>query len=147
MRCCWVYNTKSGEGYSLHGFPREQDLHAKWVRAVKRQQSNWDGPSRHSMLCSKHFEADCFVTEGVWYRDSIGLPTKKHLKAGAVPTIFPSAIHGAGRSSSPPPRRAAEKRQRQAVSSKMYHYSKFIHNKYLLIYIDSRRNPVHKHSG
>ena len=29
-------NTKSGEGYSLHGFPREQDLHAKWVRTVKQ---------------------------------------------------------------------------------------------------------------
>ena len=77
-------NTKSGEGYSLHGFPREQDLHAKWVQAVKRQRSNWDGPSKHSMLCSKHFEADCFVTGGMRYRDSIGLPTNKRLKTGAV---------------------------------------------------------------
>ena len=99
------------------------------------------------MLCSEYFEADCFVTEGVWYHDSIGLPTKKRLKAGTIPTIFPSTIHGAGRSSSPPSRRAAEKQQRQAVSSEMYHYSKFNHNKYLLIYLDSRRNPVHKHSG
>ena len=114
-------NTKSGEGYSLHGYPREQDLHAKWDRAVKRQRSNWGGPSKHSILCSKHFEADCFVTVGVRYRDSIGLPTNKCLKTGAVSTIFPSAIHGTGRSSSPPPRQAAEKRQRQAVSSKMYH--------------------------
>ena len=81
-------NTKSGEGYSLHGFPLEQDLHAKWVQAVKRQRSNWDGPSKHSMLCSKHFEADCFVTEGMRYRDSIGLPTNKRLKAGTV-YIYP----------------------------------------------------------
>ena len=74
------YNTKSGKEYSLHGFPREQDLHAKWVRAVKQQRSNWDSPSKHSMLCSKHFEADCFVTEGVRYRDSIRMPSKKRLK-------------------------------------------------------------------
>ena len=129
-------NKKSGEGYSLHGFPHEQDLHAKWVRAVKRLQSNWDSPSKHSMLCAKHFKADCFVTEGVRYRDSIGLPTKKCLKSGTIPTIFHSAIHGASRLSSPPSRRAAEKRQRQTLSSKMYHYSKFIHNNmYLLIYV------------
>ena len=99
------------------------------------------------MLCSNHFEADCFVTEGVRYHDSIELLSKKRLKAGAIPTTFSSAIYGAGRSNSPPLRQAAEKR-RQAVSSKMYHYSKFIHNNlYLLIYIDSRRNPVHKHNG
>ena len=88
MRCCWVYNTKSGEGYSLHGFPHEQDLHTKWVRAVKRQRSNWDGPSKHSMLCSKHFKADCFVTEGVRYRDSIGMPAKKCLKQSPYPPYF-----------------------------------------------------------
>ena len=78
-------NTKSGEEYSLHGFPREQDLHAKWVRAVKQQRSNWDSPSKHSMLCSKHFEADCFVTEGVRYHDSIRMPSKKRLKQAPYP--------------------------------------------------------------
>ena len=81
-------NTKSGEGYSLHGFPREQDLHAKWVRAVKQLRSNWDGPSKLSMLCSKRFKADCFVTEVVRYRDSIGLPTKKCLKQAPYPPYF-----------------------------------------------------------
>ena len=32
-------NTKGGEGSSLHRFPREQQLHAKWVQAVKLQRS------------------------------------------------------------------------------------------------------------
>lgn len=110
-------NTTSGLGYSLHGFPRDQSLRAKWIRAVKRQRSNWDGPSAHSMLCSKHFEPQCFVTEGVRYRDAIGLPTKKRLKPDAIPTLFPCSIHSTGRPTTPPPRRVAEKRQRQAVTN------------------------------
>ena len=31
-------NTVSGEGYSLHAFPRDQGLRVKWIRAVKRQE-------------------------------------------------------------------------------------------------------------
>ena len=108
-------NTVSGDGYSLHAFPRDQDLRAKWIRAVKRQRSNWDGPSAHLMLFSKHFAPECFATEGVRYRDAIGLPTKKHLKPDAIPTIFPLSIHRGGRPCTPPPRSLANKRQ--AVST------------------------------
>ena len=118
-------DTKNSEGYSLHTFPRDRDLREKWIRAVKRQRSNWDGPSKYSLLCSKHFEPDCFVTEGSRYRDEVGIPTKKRLKPDAVPTIFPRSIHGGGRPRTPPPRLAAQKRQRQAVSNKINRY--FIH--------------------
>ena len=113
-------NTVSGDGYSLHAFPRDQDLRAKWIRAVKRQRSNWDGPSAHSMLCSKHFEPEYLATEGVRYHDTIRLPTKKRLKPGAIPTIFPLSIHHGGRLRTPPPRSVAKKRQRQAVSIAQY---------------------------
>ena len=136
-------NTLGGEGYSLHAFPREQNLRAKWIRAVQRQRSHWDGPSKYSMLCSKHFHPDCFVTEGARYRDAMGLPTKKRLKSDAIPTIFPSSIHSGDRPSTPPPRPAAEKRQRQAVSSKTYYNKIYI----IEMYIDNRRSHVHKHSG
>ena len=87
-------NTKDSEGYSLHTFPRDKELRDKWIRAVKRQRSNWDGPSKYSLLCSKHFEPDCFKTEGSRYRDEVGIPAKKRLKPDAVPTIFPLSIHG-----------------------------------------------------
>ena len=110
-------NTASGEGYSLHSFPRDQGLRTKWIRAVKRQRSNWEGPSAHTLLCSKHFEPDCFASEGVRYRDAIGLPAKKRLKSGAIPTIFSCSIHSEGRPTTPPPRQAAQKRQQQSVSS------------------------------
>ena len=97
-RCCIAAgcNTVSGEGYSLRSFPQDQGLRAKWIRAVKQQWSNWDGPSAHALLCSKHFEPDYFASEGVRYQDAIGLPMKKRLKPDAIPTIFlaPSTVGG-----------------------------------------------------
>ena len=70
-------DTRSGLGYSLHGFPQDEVVRKKWVRAVKRQRSNWEGPSLSSQLCSKHCEDHCFVTEGVCYREAMGIPTVK----------------------------------------------------------------------
>ena len=114
-------NTKGGEGYSLHEFPREESLRVKWTRAVKQQRMDWKGPTAASLLCSKHFKLDCFVTEGVRYRDSIGIPTKKRLKPGSIPTIFPRSIHG-GSSQLPTPsqRPASERRKRKSVSNLHY---------------------------
>ena len=56
-------STSTGEGYSLHEFPRDDSTRAKWTQAVKRFRGNWDGPSVSSVLCSKHFEPECFVVE------------------------------------------------------------------------------------
>jgi len=35
---------------------------------------------------------DCFVTEGVWFRDELGMQTPKHLKSDAVPMIFAKSV-------------------------------------------------------
>ena len=110
-------NTKSGMGYSLHGFPQDEVLRKKWVRAVKRQRSNWEGPSSSSQLCSKHFEDHCFVTEGVRYREAMGVPTVKRLKPDAVPTIFPRTIdHLESTSSTPTSRALSERRRQRSIS-------------------------------
>ena len=85
-------STVRGEGYSLHEFPHDDGLHAKWTRAVKLQRVVWKGPTERSVLCSKHFEPHSFITEGVWYRDAVGIPAKKQLKPNAIPTIFPKPI-------------------------------------------------------
>ena len=77
-------DTKSGMGYSLHGFPQDEVLQKKWVRAVKRQRSNWEGPLSSSQLCSKHFEDHSFVTEGVRYHEAMSVLTVKRLKPDAV---------------------------------------------------------------
>ena len=68
-------DTKSGMGYSLHGFSQDEALQKKWIQAVKHQRSNWEGPSSSSWLCSKHFEDHCFVTEGVRYHEAMGVLT------------------------------------------------------------------------
>ena len=123
-------NTKDSEGFSLHTFPCNKELREKWIRAVKRQRSNWDGPSKYSLQCSKHFEPNSFVKEGSRYRDEAGMPVKKQLKPDAVPTIFLLSIHGGGtsRSKNPPLRLAAQKQQRQAVSkNKLAIYLLIIH--------------------
>ena len=110
-------DTKSGMGYSLHLFPQNEELRKKWIRAVKRQRSNWDGPSSSSHLCSKHFEDHCFITDGVRYREAMGVPTVKRLKPDAIPTIFPRYIHylgGACRTSHTRP--SSIRRQQRSVS-------------------------------
>ena len=110
-------NTKSGMGYSLHGFPQDEVLRKKWVRTVKRQRNNWEGPSSSSQLCSKHFEDHCFVTEGVRYREAMGVPTVKRLKPDAVPTIFPRSIdYLESTSSTPTSRPLSERRRQRSVS-------------------------------
>ena len=60
-----------GKDYSLHKFPKDEAIRKKWIKAVKEQRSNWNGPSPYSLLCSKHFTADCFISEGVRFRDDL----------------------------------------------------------------------------
>ena len=81
-------DTISCMGYSLHSFPKDNTMRRKWTSAVKRQRVNSASPSTSCLLCSKHFKEDCFVTEGVRYRDELGVPAQNHLKPDAVPTIF-----------------------------------------------------------
>ena len=111
-------HTECGRGYSLHEFPSDGMLRAKWTRAVQQQRRNWGGPTPHSLLCAKHFTPECFETDGSRYRDAIGIPAKKRLKRGAIPTIFPRSIHGGSSQPSAPPKRpASERRRRKSVSS------------------------------
>ena len=66
------------------------DVRRKWTSAVNwKQRSDWEGPTSTSVLCSKHFEASCFDTEGSRYIDQMGLTAAKRLKPDAIHTIFP----------------------------------------------------------
>ena len=140
-------STSTGEGYSLHKFLRDDSMHAKWTRAIKRFRGNWDGPSASSVLCSKHFEPECFVVEGIRYRDYMGIPAKRWLKPGVIPTIFVRPTHGESRSNIPCKRTAFEKRQRQLVN-KLYMKDKTFNIAIWCVNIvDSKRSPInHKRS-
>ena len=123
-RCCITVgcNTSSGMGYSLHSFPKDKTLRRKWISAVKCQRSNWDGPSSSSLLCSKHFKEDCFVTEGVRFREALDVPAQKRLKTDAVPTVFAKSTNHVDASSSsytPCSRPLSERREQRSVS--VYH--------------------------
>ena len=116
-------DTVSGMGYSLHSFPKDETTRRKWTSAVKRQRVNWDGPSSSFLLCSKHFKEDCFVTEGVRYRDALGVPAQKRLKPDAVPTIFArSTDHQDTGSSSSFCSRPLSERREQNISIYMASY-------------------------
>jgi len=112
-------DTVSRKGYSFHKFPKDEALRRRWVGAVKWQRSNWDGLSSDSQLCSKHFREDCFITEGVWFCEEMGIPTVKRLKPDAIPTIFARSVDFLQASSSqcntPTSRPLLERRQQRSV--------------------------------
>ena len=68
------------KGCDLHKFPHDGVIRKKWITAVKQQRSNWDSPSPHSLLCSKNFADDCFLTADVRFRDEMGMPMAKCFK-------------------------------------------------------------------
>ncbi|KAH8009968.1 hypothetical protein HPB51_023024 [Rhipicephalus microplus] len=68
---------KQKPGITFHVFPKDKTLHDAWQRAVRRD--GWE-PKNADVLCSEHFEANCF--------DRTGQTTR--LRPGSIPTIFPA---------------------------------------------------------
>ena len=130
-------DTVSEKGYSFHKFPKNETMRRRWISAVKRQRSNWDGPSADSQLCSKHFTEDYFITEGVRFRDKMGIPALKRLKPDAVPTIFAKSVaylQASSSQSSATGRPLSQRRQQRAVRActvlkfNVYEYIANTHN-------------------
>ena len=69
-----------------------------------------------SFLCCKHFEPNCFVTEGIRYHNTVEIPAKKWLKLNSTPTIFPKSTDGNSQSTTPSQRPASKRHKRKAVS-------------------------------
>jgi len=57
-------DAKNSEGFSLR-FACEMDLSS----LTAEKELGW-----YLLLCSKHFESHCFITEGCHYRDEVSLP-------------------------------------------------------------------------
>ena len=75
------------EDISLHHFPTEQDIREMWIKAVISTRKNWKGPSKDTVVCSDHFEANCF-DRSYDLKKSMGLKTRRDLVKGSVPTKF-----------------------------------------------------------
>jgi THAP domain-containing protein 1/3 len=86
----------NGEKITFHSFPISNDeLCQKWVRANPREGYT---PTKHSRLCSLHFQSSDFIEEpqdkNVTRRkksESSAKPFRRYLKEDAIPSIFPSA--------------------------------------------------------
>lgn len=80
--------SKFGDPVSFHKFPRDEQQRNAWtdfVRAAGRR--HWT-PRKTSMLCSLHFSSDAYQS---MYAASFGIPIKRLLAPGAVPTVYPAA--------------------------------------------------------
>ncbi|KAJ8705679.1 hypothetical protein PYW08_012725 [Mythimna loreyi] len=55
---CTNGRRKNQENVSFHRFPHEPNLKRKWIEATGNK--DWS-PTKHSTICSKHFEEASFV--------------------------------------------------------------------------------------
>nr|XP_026695328.1 THAP domain-containing protein 2-like [Ciona intestinalis] len=88
-RCVAGFCSNTHEnGISLFKFPKDPELRSKWIQQVRRTRDKWF-PSPTSVLCSEHFEIDCFDTVPSIKR-SLGCQVqhKRVLLPTAVPTVF-----------------------------------------------------------
>ena len=80
------------DGLSLFRFPIDAARRRQWVLQVKRTRARWDFPAVYNascVLCSDHFEADCFdPSSSVKLSVGYDLKHKRVLLDTAVPTIF-----------------------------------------------------------
>ena len=87
--------TDNGIKITFHAFPKDTTLRIKWIKSIARD--NWQ-PSKHSKLCSRHFQNKDFVKESrdtnkfrrmVLAEDGYTHNLKhRYLQAGAVPSLF-----------------------------------------------------------
>jgi hypothetical protein len=84
--CCVIPNCENYHGYSkahsstsLHSFPVDGELLAKWSEAVNRNRTNPLKINQNSYICGLHFRPDDYIN-----RETIAY----ELNANAVPSIF-----------------------------------------------------------
>ena len=80
-------NTRCTEGVSVFHFPKDECIKRKSIAQVRRTRNKWTGPTMHSVVCTGHFNVDCFV-EDVKLHNLFGLNRPMKIEFDAVPTIF-----------------------------------------------------------
>ena len=79
-------------GYGGFKFPSDPALNLKWRVAIKRlgQKKTLWKPSQRAVVCDKHFKAEDFK-EPVFSIAHLSGRSRRNLKPGVVPSIFPFA--------------------------------------------------------
>lgn len=60
----------------MHSFPKDERQRAAWTRFVKLTRADWTGPSQYTVICSEHFNEECYERQHFLMKD-FGIPTKK----------------------------------------------------------------------
>ena len=77
-------NTSYMPGISMHLFPTEPTVRAKWLKFVWRHRVDFSEPiNKYASLCSAHFEPRCFENSLAL---SMGYKRKRLLIAGSIST-------------------------------------------------------------
>ena len=106
---------QSTTGVALHEFPSSKAEREQWRRFVCRTRSQWDGPTKYSVVCSRHFLETQFDNLMAY---QMGMAKKLRLKKTAVPTVYPDgtcrtqASSGRGKA---PPERTSAMRKREVI--------------------------------
>ena len=80
-------NNSTTEGMSMHRFPSDSFVRAKWTRFVQRHRAQWK-PSSTSLLCSAHFAITDFEQRfDLNLQDPEKFATKRWLKKGSIPSV------------------------------------------------------------
>jgi len=85
-------NHDSDSSVTFHCFPCDPELREKWIRANPRKDFV---PTKHSRLCSRHFQPSDFVdvrtdTNRSRLQKKSEKPLRRDLKKGAIPSVFPN---------------------------------------------------------
>lgn len=80
-------NNSKIEGISMHRFPSDSSVRAKWTCFVQRHRPQWK-PSSTSVLCSAHFMVANFEQRlDLNLEESDTFTAKRWLKKGAIPSV------------------------------------------------------------
>lgn len=115
---CTVVNGKTdGEHVSFHRFPRKQSLRKIWIKRCSRADVI---NVKNAKICSRHFEAGCFIRD--LRNELLGLPIRRMLREDAVPTIhLPNAKSQVLSQKSAERQLRAQKRRDKALINELLH--------------------------
>ena len=77
---------RQSDGVSVHMFPKDERQRAAWIGFVKLTRADWTGPSQYTVICSNHFNPECYEKQCTLMVE-FGISTKKRLVPGSIPSI------------------------------------------------------------